>query len=858
MKKKSRIHAFLASFLALFALAPIALGDFVSGSGGNEVSLPVATTEERVVCERHTTDTGGNSKILRYVDLTQAIKDASSTDKIYVLPGLTNANGNSYPIPLGTCTLSCDLILPYDPAKLSSPTSSDGTVDAEFADRDAASVKANRKIKVVLQENAVFTVSAGMTLTIGGVIGRGASSQLEGHTTGDYAEISMSKNSKIVNKGTIDCYGYIKEEGYENNGSFVHNEGGSTMKLPLVVYDFSGGSYTVTNCYDNIRRKCTICPFNVFDFPNCKPRTRFDYLSNLKGYADLYAGDQHNKTTGEVIGKSGALVNITTKGSYIENRVVSGSTFPYSQRNGNLVCYNDLSFHGDVSGGQLNLKVSVTKLGITINATIKTSDVHLPISYRYRISVYGNVTMPYKIKFLNGSHLTVKAGGKVTFGSEAQFYKNIWNDTKTGTYYCGASYTDSRVSRAFLSIYGSAKFSSGFGGYADVYGASASLSISGSTSVSPVEQDQNGNDIYTATDTAQGVRSQGGAYADLSTLFYVGKTDDTVSANPTFYWYVGDEVKGNIVYRREIDGVIDSSFTQTVAYDLTANPSFEMLTPATIPAKIFTHYSYQDISGNDVALNSSVLSGAEIIPNVTLVSGVYTLYVTLHYEQAYTTTILYQDYAGNSLGSHDPIVNGNSTTLLADVADKVDQDAYDENQTELHKYLYKFHHWVDVSDSSKIYGFDENGVIPYTAPDGDVDRTVTLKAVAEETAFQTDTYYRVTIKNTKVAWSSSSSKRTALYYLNLDSDFDFKETGAEMKASGEEQGITEGTYIYFVKESGSLILSLRKGYYALFGAVTHYPRLYVNGSLIATGNKDSVTQKTVGIGQETTITFDAT
>ena len=45
MKKKTRIHAFFASFLALFALTPIALGDFVSGSGGNEVSLPVATTE---------------------------------------------------------------------------------------------------------------------------------------------------------------------------------------------------------------------------------------------------------------------------------------------------------------------------------------------------------------------------------------------------------------------------------------------------------------------------------------------------------------------------------------------------------------------------------------------------------------------------------------------------------------------------------------------------------------------------------------------------------------------------------------------------------------------------------------------
>lgn len=845
MKKKSRIHAFFASFLALFALTPIALGDFVSGSGGNEVNLPVATTDERVVCERHTTDTGGNSKILRYVDLTQAIKDASSADKIYVLPGLTDANGNSYPIPLGTCTLSCDLILPYDPAKLSSPTSSDGTVDAEFADRDAASVKANRKIKVVLQENAVFTVSAGTTLTIGGVIGRGASSQLEGHTTGNYAEISMAKNSTIINKGTIDCYGYIKEEGYENNGSFVHNEGGSAMKLPLVVYDFSGGSYTVTKCFNLASRKCTICPFNVFDFPNCKPRTRFDYLSTLAGYADLYAGDQHNKTTGSVIGKSGALVNITSKGSYIENRVVSGSNYPYSKRNGGYESYNDLSLYGDVSAGQLTLNVSV-KVGISINATIKTSDVHLPISYRYRISVYGNAVMPYKIKFLNGSHLTVKEGGSITFGAETQFYKNTWNDTKTGTYYCGASYTDSHVSQAYLSVYGSAKFSSAFGGYADVYGPNASLSITGSTSVSPVEQDQEGNDIYTATDTAQGVRSQGGAYTDLSTLFYVGKTDDTSSTNPTYYWYVGDEVRGNIVYRREIDGVVDSSFGQTIAYDLTANPSFEMLSPASIPAKIFTHYSYQDINGNDVVLDSSVLSGAEIIPNVTLVSGVYTLYVTLHYEQAYTTTILYQDYAGNSLGSHDPIVNGNSTTLLADVADKVDQDTYSESQTELHKYLYRFHHWVDVSDPSKTYGFDENGVISYTAPEGDVDRTITLRAVAEETSYQTETYYRVIINNAYIDYTYRE-KRNAINTIELMSEVNFTGFDVLETKSDASQGLGQSTYTYFVKSGGSIVIAIREGYDAIISSNDRKIDLTVDGKVVAYGAFSGTVSYTLGV-----------
>ena len=832
MKKKSWFHAFLASFLALFALTPIALGDFVSGAGGNITSIPVASTDERVVCERHTTGTGGNAKVLRYVDLTQAIKDASSTDKIYVLPGLKNANGDSYPIPLGTCSLSCDLILPYDPTNMTAPTSRDGTLNEEFADRDAASVKAKRKIKIVLQEGAEFTVSAGTTLTIGGVIGRGASAQLEGHTTGDYAEISMSKNSKIVNKGIIDCFGYIKEEGYENNGSMVHNEGGSVMKMPLVVYDFAGGSYTVNQCYNLGSQKCTICPFNIFDFPNCKPRTRFDYLSNLKGYADLYAGDQHNQTTGDVIGKSGALVNITSKGSYIENRVVSGSTYPYSKRNANFESYNELSLHGDVSVGQLTLKVSITKLGITLNATIKTSDVHLPISHRYRISVYGNANMPYKIKFLNGSHLTIKEGGKATFGSEAQFYKNTWSDLKNGGYYCGASYTDSRVSRAYLSIYGAAKFSSGFGGYADVYGASASLFISGSTSVSPEEKDFDGNDIYTATDTAQGVRAQGGTYADLSTLvYYVGKTDDTVSANPTFYWYVGDEVKGNIVYSRIIDGVVDSSFGQTIAYDLTVDASFNLLAPATIAAKIFTHYSYRDINGNDVVLDSSVVSGAEIVPNVTLVSGTYTFYVTLHYEQAYTTTIVYQDYAGNALGTSDPIINGRTAELLSDVADKADEDAYDTSKTELSKRLYKFHHCVYVSDSSLTYDFDENGVIPYTAPAGDVDRTVTLRAVAEETSYQTDTYYRIIVDNANVKYDLWN-KRRGIKSIDLDGSVNYLGTDVTLDSGDDANGLGAASYTYFVKRNASIVVALRMRYK---GVGTYTINMTVDGTVVANG-----------------------
>ena len=218
----------------------------------------------------------------------------------------------------------------------------------------------------------------------------------------------------------------------------------------------------------------------------------------------------------------------------------------------------------------------------------------------------------------------------------------------------------------------------------------------------------------------------------------------------------------------------------------------------------------------------------------------------MHYEQAYTTTILYQDYAGNSLGSHDPIVNGNSTTLLADVADKVDQDAYDENQTELHKYLYKFHHWVDVSDSSKTYGFDENGVIPYTAPDGDVDRTVTLRAVPEDTSYQTDTYYRVIINNVYITYSISE-KRNAINTIELMSEVNFTGKDVLETKSDASQGLDQSTYTYFVKSGGSIVIAIREGYDALLSRNDRTIDLTVDNKVVAYGALSGTIPYTLGV-----------
>ena len=858
MKSSQRIYHILSLFvLFICTLISTVFCSFINVKTDGSIDIPIGKNDRIAVCELHDSD----SKITKFTDLTTAINRAKAKETIYVYPELKNSDNSLYQIELFSCTLVGNLVLPYDSANLTSPTSRAG-VETDFADKDASSVSSNRKTIVVLQENQEFVIGRGATLTIGGVIGA-AGGTLEGQTSGAYAELSLKANSKITNRGTIDLFGYIKEFDYEDNGSKLINESGSRVKAPLVVYDFSGGSYTVLKCYDMVAKKIKICPFNVFDFPNIKCFVRYEYNSFLDGYADLYASSQHNLTVGSVLGPVNALL-LVSPNSYVECKYRSnGTNYQFTQKT--IKSYSDLSLYGNISLGYLSLSVSVFG---NITANIKTSDTFMPISYKYRISCYGNIQVPYQIKFLNGSYLYVSPGAKVTFGSDAYFYCHTWddikksdgttNEPKAGKYLLGSAITTAGYERAFVQFDGAVTIKGASCGYFDTSSATSSLGLS-SVSASPVEYNDDGNDIYTETDYAMGCIDNSMSYTNLQAgYFYVGKAGTASN----YYWYVGDEVRGNLKYARYKDGVLDSSFAQTNAYDITINGYADLLVPENIEGYVFNNYSYLDKDGNVVELEQDVatLSGADIVPNVTNVNGTYELQVRLNYIKAYKTTITYYSYDGRTELGTQIVINGFTSELKVDVVSYVLSDDYVESNTSLNKKYYAFSGWENMGDSSAKYMLNETGKIIYDAPKSESDLTLNLKALHSDT-YTTETYYKVSIDNTKVKYTSEVDKRRFIYGINFNSSDVFNNISNPGFASSENEGLSKGSYIFFIKDSATITITLRQGYNGLFNktsvtmivivgseapyeckgeiaSITSYP-LTINGSEISISGKAS-------------------
>ncbi|MGN1262144.1 MAG: hypothetical protein ACI4UT_03690, partial [Candidatus Enteromonas sp.] len=380
MKKKSRFHAFLASFLALFALTPIALGDFVSGAGGNEVSLPVASTDERAVCYVGTT---------RYTSLSKAIEQTTS-GTIFVYPGLKKPDDTLYTVELNaSCTLKSGvtLSLPYE-----SETVFDSSVHGSsnvFADDSTSSVKKNRKTQVLFKPGVVLTMESGTTLNIGGIIG-GPGAGLSGQTSSSYCEITLSDGAGIeCNGGTINCYGYIKQT--SNTVSTFVNINSGKLHSPFVLYDFKGGSVTLS-IYNIDTPSQKFCPFSIFDVPNLQSTVKIVSGVIWETRTLVYIG---TNTTYYPEADADRIVNfIGPTDSKTALVLTSGyMTVKYTPRTNGITQNSSdsgktvISIFGEASIGSLSLylEVAVVVGGFTLGTqkiTIDTNSFFFPVSYR--------------------------------------------------------------------------------------------------------------------------------------------------------------------------------------------------------------------------------------------------------------------------------------------------------------------------------------------------------------------------------------------------------------------------------------------------------------------------------------------
>ena len=111
--------------------------------------------------------------------------------------------------------------------------------------------------------------------------------------------------------------------------------------------------------------------------------------------------------------------------------------------------------------------------------------------------------------------------------------------------------------------------------------------------------------------------------------------------------------------------------------------------------------------------------------------------------------------------------------------------------------------------------------------------------MAEETSYQTDTYYRVKIQNDNVGGDGGG-----ISYISIDGSVNFLSTDVNSESSS---GLSAGTYIYFVKKGGSVVLSVRKGSKGFLGFGSYKVSLKVDDEIKVTGTTTEGAPYTLGV-----------
>ena len=373
----------------------------------------------------------------------------SISNNIYVIP-------NTNPTITRDCIVASNdhLIIPYDHLDLffledgltpsitlenidplsANQTCRNGT-EQTFADTDDASITKYRKNSILI-DNATLTIDTQAELNISGIVGNDAIG-LSAATSGNYTEIVLGDNSKIINNGTIKCCGYIKKNSINSTSNVILNSG-STVYMPFVVYDYEGGTNTVVAyCTSNIS------PFNGYNMPNIQTDLLCNYGSHIYGLVDLWTGGgmgtdpQHNLSNVLIIGTDTdkeSLFKLESEDSNLKINYKSNNHLYTANNwnNGNMPL-TTLSFYGNASINSLTISVkAITDSPVKIT----TKNLYFPFSYLYKIEISdGTLNLNSMFKFLPGSSLEVSENSLLYVNESAIFYSEFndlygLNDTK--------------------------------------------------------------------------------------------------------------------------------------------------------------------------------------------------------------------------------------------------------------------------------------------------------------------------------------------------------------------------------------------------------------------------------------------
>lgn len=381
-----------------------------------------------------------------YGTVEKALNAAVSGNTVYVIIG-TN------PIIKANCYIKSGvtLALPYDGT---TTINRNGTA-ATFGDENATLIATNLKTNMTINDGVTLIIESGGTLTIGGVLGHegvGVSAQ----TSGSYCQITLGANSKIASEGTINCFGFIKENSLNNGSQVVCTSG--NVNMPFVVYDFRGGTSTTASY-----QKGGIAPFNVYDMPNIQSIFTLHSNATLTAYVDLYASSKHNTSTATIISNSSGLL-ILNSGSYVTFKYTP-EKFGYTTKLGRT----NVKIYGGAKTGSMSMNVSI--------ATVNTANVLFGISWKFDYELYSGIyTINNQYKFMTGSSLFVNSDATLNVAGTLMFYQSF-----TDVSYGGYVYPSKSPARFIMN--GTLNINGSFGGVVETTADGAVMNVSSSATL---------------------------------------------------------------------------------------------------------------------------------------------------------------------------------------------------------------------------------------------------------------------------------------------------------------------------------------------------------------------------------------
>ena len=591
-----------------------------------------------------------NKTNVQYYTIEDALSNASSGDTIFTYVGKNPTIRKSCEIKAGVT-----LCLPFDGetwnGRQSGEDSSKWFDDGGniFADANASRVKTYRKNSVTISKNVKLTNKG--TIQIGGILGS-ENMNLSGHTSGNYCEFVLDSNASIVSTGNVYCLGYIKEKEYDNGSKFIVDNG--TVYAPFVIYDYRGGTSTA-----GTYQKGGITPFNVYDMPNIKPYSKYSYKSKLIGYADLHTGAlniagliklnaQHNTTDINIIGNSSSVITLNTENSYVETKSRSSSNL-YTTSNV-YTDYTDIIIYGGAASGVMKMVIKLP----TGSTTVSTQDCFFPISYRLHLSLYsGSYSFVNPMKLMNGSYLYVASNASLSIGSQFIIYPNGFVDTAYGNIAYPTLPAPNFV------VDGDVRFTGAIGGFTETYNTKLDYAYlyedTPNTSVTSLEgygtRDKLSfifNQTAEVTEYATAMVYDNGTLAEtnLEKTVYVSEanTDYFIKASNLGSYIINYHLNGGIISNETAtNDIVTKSYPIVKGVNITLN-SFSINNPV----KRFYDFNSWRLSSIDgeVANGINVSDGTVIDVYANYSVATYSIIYNLDYRDG---SIMSENYVNNNI-----------------------------------------------------------------------------------------------------------------------------------------------------------------------------------------------------------------